>query len=476
MNERLPYEEQLAEQIDSITLPDENMAWADMKRRLEEDDDDGIIVWWRRGCMLWGFFLLTLIGMGWWLLQPEKWFTNKSKNAEIATVKQNDTIVGKTGGRESVIIKTNGTHKNSNEIMATEINNTYSAGSVESAKTENENSLQNKIATKKENVVTITKNSLRPQKKKNSKLIKSKQSDKLEVNRKDGTNKKENNQPYLINNDRPVAVKTVDVLPEVIHKLSVDKTDSINSNTIKIDSTNKSAEKKDSIIVKKDSTKKKPVFFSSGIALQQQVPLGGQSFVPYNVLGRKGTLTDYIPSIYIRVNKDNKWFLQSEFKYGAPQLVKEFLYNRNIDSTNRLKPITTSLQLQKTYYHQASVSFNYFIFPNLSFGGGIIWNRFSSAISAKDVIQRDRLTGLDSVISKGVVIRSKSTDTTFVKSYFQTVAKTQYKWKKFSIGVKYAFGLQPYIKFTLPGGTKQEEKNSSLQLFIRYELWRSKLR
>jgi hypothetical protein len=207
--------------------------------------------------------------------------------------------------------------------------------------------------------------------------------------------------------------------------------------------------------------------------LQQQIPLADQNFVPYSALGRRGTLTDYIPSIYIRLNKDKKWFLQSELRYGAPQLTNKILYSRNIDSTNPLKPITTSLQLQKTYYHQASVSFNYFIFPNLSFGGGITWNRFSSAISAKDVIQRDRLTGLDSAISKGFIIRSKSTDTTFVKSYFQAVAETQYKWKKFSIGVKYAFGLQPYIKFTLPGGTKQEEKNSSLQLFIRYELWRS---
>jgi hypothetical protein len=474
MNERLPYEEQLAEQIGSLTLPDENMAWADMKQRLEEDDDGGIIVWWRRGCMLWGFLLLGLVGMGWLLLQPEKWFSNKSKSAEIATVKQKDTIVGKTEDKESVIIKRTETQKNIKEILTTEISTIDSAGNAKPTNTVNENSLQNKIVIRKENDFITAKNSLKPHEKKNSELTKSKQSDKFKVNRKNGTNKKENSQPDLINNDNPIAVKTVDVLPAIIHKLSVDKTDSINSNTIKIDSIKKNDEKKDSVITKKDSTKKEPVFFSSGIALQQQVPLNGQSFVPYSALGRKGTLTDYIPSIYIRLNKDKKWFLQSELKYDAPQLVKEFLYSRNIDSTNPLKPITTSLQLQKTYYHQASVSFNYFIIPNLSFGGGIIWNRFSSAISAKDVIQRDRLTGLDSVISKGVIIRSKSTDTTFVKSYFQAVAEAQYKWKKFSIGVKYAFGLQPYIKFTLPGGTRQEEKNSSLQLFIRYEVWRSK--
>ena len=38
MNERLPYEEQLSQQWNNLPLADENMAWADMKRRLEEDD------------------------------------------------------------------------------------------------------------------------------------------------------------------------------------------------------------------------------------------------------------------------------------------------------------------------------------------------------------------------------------------------------------------------------------------------------
>ena len=43
MSDRLPYEEQLVQQWNDLPLPDEDMAWADMKRRLEEDDDDSII-------------------------------------------------------------------------------------------------------------------------------------------------------------------------------------------------------------------------------------------------------------------------------------------------------------------------------------------------------------------------------------------------------------------------------------------------
>jgi len=39
---------------------------------------------------------------------------------------------------------------------------------------------------------------------------------------------------------------------------------------------------------------------------------------------------------------------------------------------------------------------------------------------------------------------------------------------------KYAIGLEPYIKFELQAGVPQQEKNSSVDIFLRYELWRSK--
>src|SRR6185503_19205540 len=72
MSDRLPYEEQLAQQWNDLPLPDENMAWADMKRRLEEDDDDSIIPFWLRGCGPWGLLLVALLGLGWWLFWKPK--------------------------------------------------------------------------------------------------------------------------------------------------------------------------------------------------------------------------------------------------------------------------------------------------------------------------------------------------------------------------------------------------------------------
>jgi hypothetical protein len=203
--------------------------------------------------------------------------------------------------------------------------------------------------------------------------------------------------------------------------------------------------------------------------------VAGQKSTPYNALGRKGTLADYIPSVYFRVNKKDKWFIQGEFRYGAPQYAKEIVYNQQIKlDTIGTRDFTTrsSNTLKKTYYHQLPVSFNYFVMPDWSIGAGLSWNKFVSAISDREVISTNNTTSVDTVITKGIVRNKK--DSAFAKSYFQGIFETQYKWKRFSFGARYAFGLQPYIKFTLITGEQREERSSSLQVFLRYQLWKSK--
>jgi hypothetical protein len=137
--------------------------------------------------------------------------------------------------------------------------------------------------------------------------------------------------------------------------------------------------------------------------------------------------------------------------------------------------ITNSSVLKKTFYHQVPLTFNYYVVPNWSIGTGIQWNKFYSAVAEQDVKKRRLGTNNDSLLSQEIVKVNADTVSAFAKSWFQGIIQTQYQWKRFSIGVKYSFGLQPYIKFTLPNQPLQEEKNSSFQIFLRYELWRSKI-
>jgi hypothetical protein len=167
--------------------------------------------------------------------------------------------------------------------------------------------------------------------------------------------------------------------------------------------------------------------------------------------------------------------VQGEFRYGAPQYAKNIVYNQQVKlDTVGTNDYTTksSNTLKKTYYHQLPVTFNYFVLPDWSVGAGLSWNKFVSAISDREVISTNNATSIDSLVTKGIVKNKK--DSSFAKSYFQGVFETQYKWKRFSIGARYAFGLQPYIKFTLITGEQKEDRNSSLQVFLRYQLWKSK--
>lgn len=223
---------------------------------------------------------------------------------------------------------------------------------------------------------------------------------------------------------------------------------------------------------KKDSTNNKKIYFSAGLGLHQLVPVAGQKTNPYNSQGRKGSLGDYIPSAYLRLNKDKKWFLQAEFRYGAPQYSRDILFfQQKIIDTGNAVIITNNKTLKKTFYHQLPVSFNYTVLPGLSIGAGVSVNKFTSAIIQQEQYRSGITAPVDSLVSLAINSQKKR-DTNFVNIYMQGFFEAQYQWKRLSGGLRYSFGLSSYLKFSLPGGQQKKESNRSLQLFIRYELWR----
>ena len=157
-----------------------------------------------------------------------------------------------------------------------------------------------------------------------------------------------------------------------------------------------------------------------------------------------------------------------------PQYTKDIVFvPKKIIDTSFAVVTSESKTVKKTFYHQLPVSFNYFVLPGLSVGTGITFNKFSSAIVQQDINKSNNITQIDSLVSSDLVTQKKA-DSNFAKTYVQALFEMQYQWKRFSAGARYSFGLQPYLEFTLPGGIQRKEKNSSLQIFIRYELWQSR--
>jgi hypothetical protein len=489
MNDRLPYEKQLAQQWNDLPLPDENMAWADMKRRLDKDDDDGIIPFWLRGCGLWGLLSLILIALGWWIVRPDKWWNKTNSTAKTETINQKDTsnnIDKKTLSPGDTLQLINETRKE-RPAVNTDTTLKDQPSDIISEKSKQQ---QKNISQKKDDAISvdITNGQAKKKKTKTVKIAESKSKPtKTQQNKK---------QPAKKINGKEDEIAIISIEPggkdqkpradqvEPTSKPVITGKDSLaitSTNVNKTDTAKKvvpdSTQKKDAEETAKDDKKgkKSRITFGAGIAMQQLIPVEGQKLTPYSSTGRKGSIADYIPSVYFRVYKDDKWFLQTEFKYGAPQYNKEFLYENStkedivgLDTTRTF----TSSSLKKTFYHQLPITLHYFITPDWSIGTGIIWNKFVNAVSLRDQTTRLNSGPLDTLLL-GAIVQDRNTSV-FSKSYLHAVFETQYRWRRFSFGARYAFGLQPYIRFTLANGTEQEEKNKSLNIFVRYELWKSK--
>jgi hypothetical protein len=235
------------------------------------------------------------------------------------------------------------------------------------------------------------------------------------------------------------------------------------------DSTKSDSTKKD----KKEDKKKNKPHFAAGIAAQQSVDKSCNCAYPDN-LNAPASAKDYIPSAYLRYY-DKKWFLQSEFKYAAPQYVNGSTYHVIENMPVVLNDTITTFTIKKIYGHQGSVSFHYFILPNVSIGTGLIYNIFSGADIQKD-IQKKSFGPTDSLISSTMITdKDDSSFTGLGKNNLQLLLEVQYQWKRISVGASYAIGITPYIKYTDPySGTPGQKENNSVNLFLRYDLWRRK--
>jgi hypothetical protein len=224
---------------------------------------------------------------------------------------------------------------------------------------------------------------------------------------------------------------------------------------------------------KKQDKNKRNAYFAAGIADQQSLDKSCNCAYPDN-LPAKAIARDYIPSVFLGFY-DKKWFLQTEFKYAAPQYVNGFTYRVIQDVPLLLNDTSTTFTIKKIYGHQGSISFNYCILPDLSIGTGLIYNIFAGADIEKTV-KKKSYGPTDSLISSTMITdKDDSGLNGLAKNDFQLLLQAQYQWNRFSFGTSYSIGLTPYIKYTDPySKTPAQKDNNTFNVFIKYELWKQR--
>ena len=464
MSERLTNEE-MDQQFNDLPLPDEDASWQKMKELLNKDDDDDRIIppVFLRSCLGWGLFLLVGLGVAWLIVRPEQWWSEKTIAKQTSSPeKKEEQSINDTTSEKNLSSKQNVDNRNEKGKKNTPVkpSNEISEKDVVIVQNGNEN---------------ISKIKLPVIKKSKKKFL----TQVISENGQASQMATQNNIPATDKAVQKDTTKTINkvIIPSIENNQQEDTITAVADPTPILKDTAKKEnpeQPQDSIIKKKTNRAQKKFFLAAGIGEQQQIPVAGQTAVPYSSYGRKGSLSDYVPSVFIQLHKEKKWFVQAEFRYGAAQSLKEFSYNRQTKYDTGTKNISvTTMRLKKTYYHQLPFTFNYYFKQNLSVGIGGMYSRFYRAITEKETQTLNVQTQTTSSLKEIIPIRN-FTDSFLYKTQLHVLLQADYQWRKFSFGLRYTKDVQPYIKYTKPDGIVDEEKNQSLQLIVRYRIWKSK--
>lgn len=472
MNKKLPFENAFERQMNNLPAPNEDKSWQKMKQLLDDEERRSPLAFLKSG-KVGGVLVLLLIISAVFIFNS----INSSKEKHIVTSGNNAAVQQKslTTHPAEVLTKMQPVKQAASHALQKAISDQHDKSSQpEQVAVTKKTTSQQKINRNADVQSTISEV---------KKVFKAKRKQiNLPVNKqilvkktkaagiKDAVTLTKNN---LISNGKALPVFQKNNLP--VNKTSITKP-GLKDKVI--------AEQKDSLFYKKNTAAKedtggqklvlrrlKKYFVSAGIGVQQQIPVAGQQIIHFGYKGNNN-LSDYIPSIWLKLEREKKWFLQGEFIYGAPRLLKKFAYSRNTQNDSSGTVTTTTLRLKKTFYNEIPLSFNYYLHPNLSAGIGVAYSWFHGAIAEKEINTHNPLIPTSSPVQQIIPINGY-TDSFLYRSHTYLTLQTDYRWRRLSLGLRYTKDVQPYIKYTFPDGGVSDQKNSSLQFMLRFRLWKS---
>ena len=456
-------EKQYSDQWDNLPLPDGDVAWQKMELLLGKEEKRRIVpVWFWRYAGL-SLFVIGLAVGGWLLLQSSKSNPGKTSSSGIETARPGSK-------KQETNITTTPEEKHNNVVDEKEktneqtITSSPTADAIVTDKTvpTTSSTVKRRASSVVEKSETQQKTSGQHNHRKPSTTIIFKSQPSLQKQKLEATIVKEDSvatKESLTVSDTPNSAEEKDVITEK------------KENIVKKDSATKPEEPNNIKEEKKDSAKKKAAFIvSAGAGFQQAIAINGQQAVSVNYKGKKGTLSDRIPSVYIQLQK-GKWFAQAEFQYASPQPVQPFSFNQKTRYDVASVSVNTErFTIQKLYYHQLPFSVNYQPFPNWSVGAGAIYNILAGAVTEQEVQSKNLQTGAESFQQTLSPVNGYK-DSFLYKTTAGILIQTDYHWKRFSLGLRYTQNVQPFMKYTRPDGQVLDEKNKVFQAILRIRLW-----
>ena len=189
-------------------------------------------------------------------------------------------------------------------------------------------------------------------------------------------------------------------------------------------------------------------------------------------------MSDFIPAPYFRYFINDRIYLEAAFYFNSPQYTRRQV----IDSTSDSSRIVgwqqdlqiNAVELQKLYYTEIPLSVHFGLFNNFYVGAGLQWSGLWNGV-AKQTVTMHPTNGIGSdTLYSSETIQLKSNKDAYAKirkSDWRLLFEARYQWNRLTFGIRYQQGLSIYLP-VLPDGSSGKDKNASLGIELKYDLWR----
>ena len=216
----------------------------------------------------------------------------------------------------------------------------------------------------------------------------------------------------------------------------------------------------------------------AGIGLNQFFTVGAQEKSDYNSGGISGVLSDYVPVPFLRAYINKKLYLQVEAQLNSPQYTKKLLAKEIVtrDSTGVFIQTTNqnSVFIKKLFYFNIPLSIHYSPLRNLFAGVGLQFSHLTNGVGMFDSVQYTNTapdttkTSRIGTIKKDPVFRELKTNE------FRLLLDINYQWHNIIGGFRYNQAFGKFINVRISSSEITQARNSSVQFYLRYRLWRNR--
>lgn len=221
--------------------------------------------------------------------------------------------------------------------------------------------------------------------------------------------------------------------------------------------------------------------FTVGLGFNQFFPIGPQENANFNSSGTNGTITDYLPVPEGRYYFSRKLYVEAEMQFNTPQYTsKNLLAGQQVAVNSGPFPGTTtsSVYIKKLFYFNLPLSVHYSPVKHLYLGAGLEYAKLTNGVAD---FQEHQSSGNAATPANDTLVYSKvgtfKGDSVYKKlrtQEWRVLADLNYQWKGFTLGLRYNLSLNKFINVQVSSTQVTQSRNSSLQLYLRYTIWRQR--